>query len=650
MMNELSYIDYIPLYNSRMVQDFINYIKTEYPDFDVEKLVNGSTMEWFEIEDDGHWFTRRQMDLFYQEIDRNFTDPDIYRKAGRFFARTEQNAILKQYILGSIDTSKAYESIERSFRLLTRATEFKTRKLASNRVEIVMTHGKGGIQSPHYCENLKGYLESISILFKNRMTRIEHTACTCTKGQNCRYTVSWKETTPNRLRKARNVSAGILLPLGALLMFLFPSLAVLAVCTACLGIMFLVSILADHKEKSEIKLRFQALKSSVDIFVDQARMNYQNALMTNELGYAMGKQDNVDGTLEHIIKILKKRLSHDRCVIFLTDRSEKILRFRGGFGYSRSQREFLKKTNLSLEQPNSNRIFASVFAEKKPMIINHIQDVKGNLSRQAQTLIDHLEAESILICPVICNHVSIGILVVDNLKSKKPLLTSDMSRLMGVASMIGSSIRSADLFAARERLFKSILRVMTASIDAHDPATSGHSERVTEYALGICREMGLSKDYCEMIQIAALLHDYGKIGVPEAILKKPGRLTPKEFEIVKTHTEKTKNILEQINFEGIFSQVPLITGSHHEKFDGTGYPNGLKGKKIPFGARVLAVADFFEAVTTKRHYRGPMQYEKALEIMKDETDKHFDKEIVEAFISYYTKKNVDHTMYHNNKN
>jgi HD-GYP domain-containing protein (c-di-GMP phosphodiesterase class II) len=174
------------------------------------------------------------------------------------------------------------------------------------------------------------------------------------------------------------------------------------------------------------------------------------------------------------------------------------------------------------------------------------------------------------------------------------LIQSDISLIIGIASVLGIGIRNAELLEAKERQFRSILATLAASIDARDPLTAGHSERVTEFSLGICDELNLSKDYRDMIQVAALLHDYGKIGVPDSLLKKPRKLTPEEFELIKTHSEKTKSILNQVHFEGIFSQVPDIAGAHHEKIDGSGYPNGLSGDEIPLGAKIIAVADFLK--------------------------------------------------------
>jgi HD-GYP domain-containing protein (c-di-GMP phosphodiesterase class II) len=153
--------------------------------------------------------------------------------------------------------------------------------------------------------------------------------------------------------------------------------------------------------------------------------------------------------------------------------------------------------------------------------------------------------------------------------------------------------------------------------------------------------MKLSAEYREMIRVAALLHDYGKIGVPDAVLMAPRKLTPEEFEEVKKHSEKTKLILEQVNFEGIFSQVPEVAGSHHEKMDGSGYPRGLKADDIPLGAKIIAVADFFEAITAKRHYRDPMPFQEAESLLLQNAGDHFDEDIVSSFMRFYKRAYKD---------
>ena len=146
--------------------------------------------------------------------------------------------------------------------------------------------------------------------------------------------------------------------------------------------------------------------------------------------------------------------------------------------------------------------------------------------------------------------------------------------------------------------------------------------------------MKLSGKFTEMIRVAAMLHDYGKIGVPDFILKKAGPLNAEEREIIRTHPLKGQQILQQIPFRGMFKQIPDIVGAHHEKMDGSGYPRGLAGRQIPLGARIIAVADFFDAITSKRHYREPMPIDVALALLQRGGGSHFDMAVVKAFMKY----------------
>ena len=343
--------------------------------------------------------------------------------------------------------------------------------------------------------------------------------------------------------------------------------------------------------------------------------------------------------MTNVINVSQKRLDYDRGIILLANEARTRLVFRAGYGYTDKQYQIIKNTAFHLDRPESTGVFVLSFHEQKPFLINDVQDIENSLSPRSVEFANVLGTRSFICCPIICDNESLGILAVDNLTSKRQLIQSDISLLIGIASVLGISIRNAELLEARERQFHSLLQTLAASIDARNPLTAGHSIRVTEFALGICDEMELSEEYREMIRVAALLHDYGKIGVPDAILLAPRRLTPEEYEEVKTHSQKTKVILDQVNFEGVFSQVPEIAGAHHEKMDGSGYPKGLKGESIPLGARIIAVADFFEAITAKRHYREPMPFEQASELLMQNTGNHFDEEIVTSFMRFYKKKN-----------
>jgi len=169
------------------------------------------------------------------------------------------------------------------------------------------------------------------------------------------------------------------------------------------------------------------------------------------------------------------------------------------------------------------------------------------------------------------------------------------------------------------------------ALEARDKYTSGHSESVTRLSIAIGRELGFSDVELNRLQIAASLHDLGKIGVRDNVLLKPGKLTQEEFEHIQTHTIVVQDILKPMSG---MEDVLVAASSHHERWDGTGYPNGLKGEDIPLIGRIIAVADVFDALTSDRPYRDGMLMEEALQIISEGIESHFCPTVVAAFFSY----------------
>ena len=194
--------------------------------------------------------------------------------------------------------------------------------------------------------------------------------------------------------------------------------------------------------------------------------------------------------------------------------------------------------------------------------------------------------------------------------------------------------RTAELKNALEALDKTYiftLRALVTALDTRDEETQGHSLRVVQYSLILAELMGWgNQDQLKILEYGALLHDIGKIGIPDAILKKPGKLTKKEWEVMKTHPEVGYKILHGIEFLEEAAQFVL---HHHERFNGSGYPAGLKGKDIPITSRIFAVVDTVDAMTTARPYREALSFEKAVNEIKKFSGKQFDPQIVDTFFS-----------------
>lgn len=216
----------------------------------------------------------------------------------------------------------------------------------------------------------------------------------------------------------------------------------------------------------------------------------------------------------------------------------------------------------------------------------------------------------------------------------------DEDLLVAIGGSASITLENAQLFKKQQEMYKeqkllfdSFINTLAASIDARDKITSGHSDRVKLYAMLIVDALGLDEKQKEIIEKAAILHDIGKIGIRDSVLQKEGKLTDEEYKHIQEHVQITHNILEKIYKTEDFKQIDEIACSHHEKYDGSGYFRHLKGEEIPYGGRILAVSDVFDAITSRRHYRDKMPIANVVNILIKDSGTHFDKSIVDVFLN-----------------
>lgn len=201
----------------------------------------------------------------------------------------------------------------------------------------------------------------------------------------------------------------------------------------------------------------------------------------------------------------------------------------------------------------------------------------------------------------------------------------DVEVLLAMAGIAAVAVENALLYSEQKRMFKSFIVTLAQSVDAKDATTSNHTMMVTGIAVALAQHLGLSRERVERVRIAAVLHDYGKIGVPDEVLNKPGKLEENEFLQMRSHCIKSILILSRIAFGRGLEDIPRIAGLHHEKLDGLGYPFGLRGEEIPLESRILAVADVFQALTQTRPYKQGLPPGQALEECRTMTAWHTDR-------------------------
>jgi hypothetical protein len=198
-----------------------------------------------------------------------------------------------------------------------------------------------------------------------------------------------------------------------------------------------------------------------------------------------------------------------------------------------------------------------------------------------------------------------------------------------VASVTAAAVEHSQLVRRMETNYFSTVEALAAAIEAKDPYTRGHSKRVTQFGIVLAERFGVSDTELRTLQYGATLHDIGKIGIDEKILNKPGKLTPEEFEVIKHHPAIGERIIERVDF---LQGARTVVRSHHERFDGTGYPDGLRDEEIPFLARVCCVADFYDALTSDRPYRRAFSVDTTIQYIKEGIGSMFDPVIAKEFL------------------
>lgn len=322
--------------------------------------------------------------------------------------------------------------------------------------------------------------------------------------------------------------------------------------------------------------------------------------------------------IETLVQLVSRVISADMIIIARVDNERNGFVYKAGYGLPLSKDTFY---------PFSDTSAAEVIITKRIKFIPDL--ILENEMHPFQRMLFENGYRSGIIAPLIAKGKIIGMFHVGS--RKIGVFTKDHFSIMeGLSAQIAVSLDNLGLVQDLKEMGINIFRTLSAIIDAKSPWTSGHSERVTRYALAIAREMGMDEKDLKDLELAGLLHDIGKVGTYDMILNKPGKLNEEETKIMQQHPVKGVEILEPIKqFQRI---IPAIK-YHHEFYNGEGYPEGLKGKDIPLMARILAVADTVDAMSADRPYRRGRSMDAIAEELKRCSGSQFDPEVVYAFMS-----------------
>jgi len=349
--------------------------------------------------------------------------------------------------------------------------------------------------------------------------------------------------------------------------------------------------------------------------IERLRALYQ---FTSDLLTAQSSEDLSD----KLAGFMQRTIKADRCVVLLWNPVRRVLEVSGACGANTLGAPSRSVTDLAY---NDNVAVLSLDASADARFLEGESIRFGSI-------------RSVMCAPMGSKSRLWGVCYVDNTSGERVFDDEALDFLTAVARQAGTAMENFYLLEEQRRSLESFIRTLAASLDARDDSTAGHSARVGAIALGTAREMGLNDSDCRAVYYAGLLHDYGKIGVRDDVLFKPAGLTAEEYEHVKQHPQHTYRLLSKMRFPEDLADVPLVAASHHERWDGSGYPRGLSGEQIPLGSRIVAVADAYDAITEERCYNEPMSPEVALRELTLRTGTYFDPDVIEAFAAYFGKE------------
>jgi PAS domain S-box-containing protein len=435
-----------PLYNSRVTKIYIQYVQKYYPDIDVDSVLDELGIAKYEIEDPAHWFTQDQQDRLHDVLVARTGNRNIAREAGRYATSSEGLGATKQYALGLMSPTAAYQFIEKIYVLMSRGADVSAKKIGTNQVEITTIPRPGVKEKPYQCENRTGQFESVARLFTDKFAQIDHPSCFHKGDSYCRYIITWPKSPKILWTLVRNYLLLISVIALPILYFTLPYLTWGVVVLACAFFTVLLSYGSLRYEKKALARMIETQKEAAQDNIGESNIRYNNALMVQEIGQATASILDIDRLLKTVAGVMEKRLDFDRGMIMLVNKEKTVLRYSAGYGQNQPEEDILRSTQFHLNNPESKGIFVVAIREQQPFLIDNLGEIQNTFSQRSSEIANKLGGQSLICVPIIYEKESLGLLAVDNSKSSRPLRQSDMSLLMGVASQLAISIANAMSF------------------------------------------------------------------------------------------------------------------------------------------------------------------------------------------------------------
>jgi PAS domain S-box-containing protein len=538
-----------PLYNSRNIKVWMEYLQKFHPETRLDAILKSAGFGLHEIEDQGHWFTQTQIDRFYDGVRNATADPQIARKAGRYIPFCHGLRYLNQLAQGFFNPQTAYRLMGKFAEFMSRGAAITTRKLGPCKVEIVAVPKPGVHEKPYQCENRTGLFEAIPQFFTGSLARIEHPECVHRGAGRCRYELTWKTSAAGRWQRVRNrvTAAGIALCLALSFVFSLPQWQ--AATLVILLVLLATWVTQLYLENGELTRSIQIQSGHAGNYMDQMDMQYEHAMLVQEIGQATAAILDEEDLCEAVVRAMEKRLDFDRGLIMLASENPSLLTFAAGYGYDAHLNREVREAEFNLTNPASKGIFVRAFRKQRPFLIDDFNTLAEDHSARSYRFARTLGAQALICVPIVYEKQSIGVLAVDNENSKRPLRQSDISLLSGIASQTAVGLINARAFKrliGSEKKYRDLVENANSIILRRDA-----ENKVTFFNEFAQRRFGYTED--EII---------GK-SIFGTILADT-RETRKEFDVLikALHTDPDTHIVKETRSELRTGESVWITWTH----------------------------------------------------------------------------------------
>ena len=394
-----------------------------------------------------------------------------------------------------------------------------------------------------------------------------------------------------------------------------------------LSVLFLIPALILYKRERKHNrnlIKFlESEKAKNKEHIDDLDNLFSMLARFQEMGVAHTRTDDLENLCKIIVEYATDLLNTKMGSLMLINKATNELEIIAARGLTD---EVVRTTKMQVGEGIAGR----VAQEGKPIFC---EDIEKDVRFMRHSNVKYASSSFIAVPLKVKNKV-IGVLNINSANDGRKITSKDMKLVSILADQAAVEIENINLYNDMKEMYLGTIQTLAQAIDAKDPYTKGHTERVTKYAVAIAKEMNLPWKLIRNIEFASLIHDIGKIGIKDSVLSKPGKLSDSEYEAVKKHPQIGEQIIAPIEF--LTNIAPLVL-YHHEHYNGEGYLEGLRGEEIPIGARIINVADAYEAMTSDRPYSKRSSPSDAAKELKDKSGIQFDPKVVKAFFKVLEK-------------